>query len=46
MTIIQNFIVNLQNFLKHAGQAVTKIPKAFVCIYEGVHIIFYIKSLK
>lgn len=46
MTIMQNFIVSLQDFLKHAVQAVTKAPKAFVCTYTGAHIIFHIKTLK
>lgn len=43
---MQNFIGSLQDFLKHAVQAVTKTPKAFVCTYTGVHIIFHIKTLK
>lgn len=46
MKIIQNFAVHLQNFLELTVQAVTKIPKTFVCIYTVVHIIFHIKALK
>lgn len=44
MSIIQNFTGSSQEFLKHAVQAVTKAPKAFVHFCTGVHIVHLIKK--